>query len=115
MVLQYGLSLIPPQSGVGSSVTSQLQGLEFDPELGLPSVWSFIWFPCGCVGFLQPPKTSDSKLLLRVNDCVCVCGVLRRTGIPFRVYSCPAPSVSGTGSGSSVTLSRIHSLLKINE
>lgn len=101
---------------VGSDEASKLQGAQFDPELGLKSVWSPPFTPHVCVGFLWIlglPLTVQNYTgrgigfaTLRVTVCVCVRlylwenSTLLWTPIPFwDGFFCLEPSVPGTCSG----------------
>lgn len=55
------INLMWRDGAAGSVADSQLQGLWFDPELGLLTVWSFACSPASVwvsprSGFLPPPK-----------------------------------------------------------
>lgn len=54
----------------GNIATSQLQRPQFDPELSLLSVWSYMFSQCPC-GFQTGRIIDSSKFPLGV--CVCVC------------------------------------------
>lgn len=73
-------------------------------------------------GFLQlseymPVDKFTIKLSQGMNECVdiCVHDALQWTGIPFRVNYNHVPSVARIDSGSTMILTRIKWLLKVNE
>lgn len=78
------------------------QGPQFDPKLGLLSVWSFTSFPSACLDFLrvlQFPYTSKkyacrwigyANLLMGVTECECVC-MVPYDGLVSHPRCAPAP------------------------
>lgn len=77
------------------------------------------WLCSGFSSFFQPPKNMLGGGLADmpvVWMCVCVsCPDIDWYPRFIPVYSHPVPSVPGIGSGSSITLTRIKWLLKMNE
>lgn len=89
--------------------SSQLQGLLFNPDFGLLSVWSFTFSSCPC-GFSPGSLTGYSKSSLGMNECadICVHSALQWTGVPSSVGMMGrAYIVPGIGSGSTMTLTAI--------
>lgn len=103
---------------VGHVATLQLQSPWFYPELELPSVCWFACFSCIHVGFLYVlwfPTISQKhgeSVTLNCPDCEWVYSLCptHHGDIPHL-----APGVSGIGSGSTTTLTRIERLLNIND
>lgn len=85
-------------------------------SLQLLSAWSFACSPVWVSSRFSPTSEKHAhrwigsdKLPLGVNECLS--GLLRRTGVPLRVYSRFATSVPGIDVGSTITVTRV----KMNE
>lgn len=75
-----------------------------------------IWVSSGLSSFFQPPTTCIvSKLPLSVNECVNVCPWCPATSVQSNMDSRFTFSVPWIGYGATVTLTRRHPLLKMNE